>query len=229
MVAQDTEHGSRDSPCRVAIIDDQPITRAGMERIVADLPTFTVGASVASVEEIDALEGPYDLAVIAVASRGARSSADAIASIASIAKVAYPVVTSTWDSQNMLSDAVQAGARGCVTRHCEREEMLTALRVVAAGGLYVCAGLVEQLHRELGRSRREESAGLAPREIETARWIAMGLTQSQIATRMGLSQATVNTYAKRIRSKLRVNNKAELTRKAISLGYLDVDHRRYAA
>jgi DNA-binding NarL/FixJ family response regulator len=56
----------------------------------------------------------------------------------------------------------------------------------------------------------------------------MRFTQSQIATRMGLSQATVNTYAKRIRSELQVNNKAELTRKAIRLGYLD-DHRDFAA
>jgi DNA-binding NarL/FixJ family response regulator len=212
----------------VAIIDEQPITRAGMERIVADQPCFTIGASVSSVEEIDALDGPggHDVAVIAVSSRGMRSCAD---TITSVAKVAFPVVTSTWDTQSMLSDAIRAGARGCLTRHCEHDEMLTALRIAAAGGLYVCADLVEQLQRELRRPVREEQAGLAPREIETIRWIAMGLTQSQIAVRMGLSQATVNTYAKRIRSKLQVNNKAELTRAAIRLGYLDDDRRHRAA
>jgi DNA-binding NarL/FixJ family response regulator len=228
VIAQVPAHESGANTCRVAIIDDQPITRAGMERIVADEPRFTVSASVSSVDEIDALEGPngYDVAIIAVTPRGTRSSTDMITSVA---KVAHPVVTSTWDSQNTLSDAIRAGAHGCVTRHSEQDEMLTALRIAAAGGLYICADLVDQLRREMGRPGRDESACLAPREIETVRWIAMGFTQSQIATRMGLSQATVNTYAKRIRSKLQVNNKAELTRKAITLGYLDDDHRDVAA
>jgi FixJ family two-component response regulator len=51
---------------------------------------------------------------------------------------------------------------------------------------------------------------LAPREIETVRWIAMGYTQAQIATRMGLSLATVNTYATRIRSKLLGNQQGRI-------------------
>ena len=58
---------------------------------------------------------------------------------------------------------------------------------------------------------------------------AHGLTQGQIATRMGLSQATVNTYAKRIRAKLKVSNKAELTRIAIDLGHPGEDHDHFAA
>lgn len=222
MTTQDPAPGSDARTCRVAIIDDQPISRAGMECIVGDDPEFIVAASVSSVEEIDALDGPggYDAAIVALTPRDARSPAD---TISIIAKVAYPVITSTWDGQNMLSDVIRAGARGCLTRHCEQHEMLTALRVVAGGGLYVCADLVERLHREMTRPGWGESASLAPREIETVRWIAKGFTQAQIATRMGLSQTTVNTYAKRIRSKLQVNNKAELTRAAIRLGYLDDD------
>ena len=60
----------------------------------------------------------------------------------------------------------------------------------------------------------------------------MSVTSTEIGTVllfMGLSEATVNTYAKRIRSKLQVNNKAELTRAAIRLGYLDDDRRHRAA
>jgi DNA-binding CsgD family transcriptional regulator len=93
----------------------------------------------------------------------------------------------------------------------------------------MCPQLVAQLHAELLRSAQEESSGLAPREIETLRWIALGFTESQIATRMGLSQTTVNTYAKRIRGKLNVSNKADLTRMAIELGYLGHGHRHPAA
>jgi DNA-binding NarL/FixJ family response regulator len=203
----------------VAIIDDQPIARAGMERLIGDHPQLDVIASVSSVAEFDtATQGrTCHLVVLAVPSRNDHTDAE---TVAHLAKVAHPVVASTWDRPMALAQAFRAGARGCVTRHSGQQEMLTALRVVATGGLYVCATLVEQLRSEISHGPRPQAATLAPREIETVRWIALGFTQAQIATRMGLSQATVNTYAKRIRSKLRVTNKAELTRMAIRLGYL---------
>jgi DNA-binding CsgD family transcriptional regulator len=100
---------------------------------------------------------------------------------------------------------------------------------VATGGLHVGARLAEEFTAGFLRPAAERPSGLAPREIETLRWIASGYTQSQIATRMGLSQATVNTYAKRIRHKLKVNNKAELTRMAVEFGYVAARHRHPAA
>jgi DNA-binding NarL/FixJ family response regulator len=203
----------------VGIIDDQPIARAGMERLIDDHPQFDLVASVSSPAEFDAAtEGrACDVVILAVPWRNDRAEAE---SVARLSKITNPLVTSTWDRPMALAQAFRAGARGCVTRHSGHQEMLTALRVVATGGLYVCAALVGQFQSEIGRGPRQDTVGLAPREIETIRWIALGFTQAQIATRMGLSQATVNTYAKRIRSKLRVTNKAELTRMAIRLGYL---------
>ena len=70
---------------------------------------------------------------------------------------------------------------------------------------------------------------LAPRESETLGWLAVGLTHRQIAGHMGLTEATVSTYVKRIRSKLQVGNKAELTRMAIGLGLLDKAGERIPA
>ncbi|MFI9382488.1 response regulator transcription factor [Kutzneria sp. NPDC052558] len=61
---------------------------------------------------------------------------------------------------------------------------------------------------------------LGRREVEALRWVAQGLTHRQIGTRMGLTEETVNTYLKRVRSKLGAHNKALLTRRAIELGYL---------
>jgi DNA-binding CsgD family transcriptional regulator len=101
--------------------------------------------------------------------------------------------------------------------------------VVVRGGFYLCPRMVGQFQVELAHRGEEDQSGLAPREIETLRWIASGLTHAQIATRMGLSQATVNTYAKRIRAKLNVSNKAELTRMAIELGHLSQGRRTTSA
>lgn len=63
-----------------------------------------------------------------------------------------------------------------------------------------------------------EQPRLTPREEETLGYIARGFTHGQTARRMGVSRATVDTYVKRIRQKLCLGNKADLTRKAIQLG-----------
>jgi DNA-binding NarL/FixJ family response regulator len=209
--------------CRVAIIDDQPITRAGMERVLADEPGLVVAASASCVAEIETWDdgGGYGAVVVAVSSRDARRCIEIVTQVSTVGN---PVVVFTWDAPTMVWEAVQAGARGCLTRNCSSDEMVLALRIAATGAVYVSPDLVGQLRPR--RPSREMTAGLAPREIETARWIGLGLTQRQIANRMGLSETTVNTYAKRIRSKLRVNNKAELTRAAIGLGFLSDDDRR---
>lgn len=96
---------------------------------------------------------------------------------------------------------------------------------MAAGGVYVDAVLASRLHTELRRPSAQPTSPLARRELETLRWIAAGLTHGQIARRMDLTEATVSTYVKRIRSKLNVGNKADLTRKAIQLGLLQEDVR----
>jgi DNA-binding NarL/FixJ family response regulator len=124
---------------------------------------------------------------------------------------------------------IQAGACGCVSLQSSYRTVSHALSAVAAGGFYLCEHLVDQFHMELSRYLRADPHGLAPREVETLQWIARGLTHRQIAIRMGLTQSTINTYAKRIRVKLKVNNKAELTRIAMDLGHLREDRHDHFA
>lgn len=198
----------------VVIIDDQPVTRAGMEHLVAAQAGMRVGASVGCLEELEVRpDQSFDVAVVALPT----GFAAALKLVAAVAQIARPVVAATWVHRPTISAAIRAGARACITRCSEPQAVAAALRVAADGGFYLCDQLLGQLHTELhGASAKS----LAPREIETLQWIALGYTQSQIATRMGLSQATVNTYAKRVRGKLNVGNKAELTRIAIELGYV---------
>lgn len=224
-VARTDAVGSRPEQehCTIAIVDDQPVSRTGLERVLAEDPNLTLVASVASVADLPA-GTPVDAVLLAPS-----TPADTAREVGTVAAFAHPLVTAVWNRPSLLLDALRAGARGCITRHTDTVAVLTAVRVVASGGFYVCPLLVERFQHALLRSGREDESALAPREVETVRWIALGFTQSQIATRMGLSEATVNTYAKRIRGKLKVNNKAELTRMAIELGYLADDRRHPAA
>jgi DNA-binding NarL/FixJ family response regulator len=205
----------------VAIVADQPVSRAGLEKLASDDPDMEVVAAVASVEELD---GGYDVVVLDLP----RVDAATIGVIAKVARVSRPLVSSVWEGNPNLLGAIRAGARGCISRFTEQRDVQEAMRVIVQGAFYLCPRLVGQFQLELVNRGDEHPGGLAPREIETLRWIASGFTHAQIATRMGLSPATVDTYAKRIRAKLSVSNKAELTRVAIELGHLN-QNRRTAA
>lgn len=198
----------------VAIVGDQPVSRAGMEKLVSDDPILDVAAA---VDALDELSGTFHVVILDLPLRSADPTLEMVAKVAEFGR---PLVCAAWDQPPALLATIRAGARGCLTRHTERHAVREAVRAVARGGFYLCAELVDRFQAELARPADEDPSGLAPREIETLRWIALGFTHAQIATRMGLSQATVNTYAKRIRAKLNVSNKAELTRMAIELGHL---------
>jgi DNA-binding NarL/FixJ family response regulator len=205
----------------VAIVDDQPVRRSGVERLVQQDPMLCVAASVGHVNEMTGLNAAPDLVVLDLPLHADEA---AVTIIARLAEASRPIVISTWDSAPSLLTAARAGARACVCRHADESSIAVALRVVAEGGFYVCGRLCGQFQSELVGHPREDINGLPPRELETLRWIARGFTQAQIATEMGLTQATVNTYAKRIRAKLNASNKVELTLMAIQLGYLRDDH-----
>jgi DNA-binding NarL/FixJ family response regulator len=210
----------------IAIVDDQPIRRGGMQRLVQDDPDLRIAASVGDVEELTLLNSRHDVVVVDLQ---VRADGAALGVISRLAQISRPMVISTWDGAPSLLAAVRAGAGACVSRQSDPSTVVSALKVVARGGLYICGHLHHQFRAELAGGPRGEPNGLAPREVETLRWIASGFTQAQIATRMGLTEATINTYAKRIRAKLKVTNKAELTRRAIQLGHLVDDHSAHHA
>jgi DNA-binding NarL/FixJ family response regulator len=203
------------SAITVAIVDDQPLARTGLEQVAASVRGLTIAASVATVEELDNREADHDVVILHIPNH---DHGLPIETISRIAQSSRPVLIATWDRPPSLLAAIQAGARGCLTRQSSHEAVARALTVAAEGGFYLCEQLMQRFHLELNGPSQSDTYGLAPRELETLQWIARGLTHAQIATRMGLTLATIDTYAKRIRGKLNVSNKAELTRIAIELG-----------
>jgi DNA-binding NarL/FixJ family response regulator len=117
------------------------------------------------------------------------------------------------------------GVAGYVDRLAAAEEVLSAVHAVASGRRYASPALAVDLPEDgpPGRQGAEPATGeLSPREYQVLQYIAVGRTHDQIARRLGISRHTVDTYVKRIRAKLRLGNKAELTRAAL----LEVPVRR---
>ncbi|GAA5199801.1 response regulator transcription factor [Rugosimonospora acidiphila] len=207
------------TPRTVAIVDNEPIPRSGLEHLAAKLPAMTVAASVSWVDDLD-MSAQYDVVLLHLPSD---TDGMAVKTITRIAQIGPPVVISAWDRPPGLLTAARAGARGCVLRQSTHDTVARAVSVVAAGGFYLCESLIDRFQLELSRSTGNDTHGLGPREVETLRWVARGLTHAEIAKRMGLTRTTINTYVKRIRGKLKVNSRSDLIRIAIELGELTVE------
>ncbi|MFI7102508.1 DNA-binding response regulator [Streptomyces sp. NPDC050161] len=143
-----------------------------------------------------------------------------VQTVAHLAACAPVLVVSEFSRPSRVLDTVRAGALGCVTGQVDDDELLRAVDTVVAGGFHLAPTLAPRMHAELREPTGAEPRTLARRELEALRLLAEGLTHSQIGRRMGLTEATVSTYVKRIRTKLNVGNKADLTRTAIELGLL---------
>lgn len=212
----------RDIMTRVAIVARHPIVRRGIESILTG-PDFTVVASVARLAELAdpggaevVLLGPCDVEPAAAIGR--------LCARARVLLVCAPAAAA-----DVLA-AIRAGAGGYLTEHTEEAVIRSAARTVAAGGFAVSADLAGILHSGLAPDPPERAgpepapprpapldSALSPREREALCWIAKGLTHAQTATRMRVSKPTVDTYVARARAKLRLGNKADLTRAALAM------------
>ncbi|MFD5461525.1 DNA-binding response regulator [Kitasatospora sp. NPDC127059] len=149
----------------------------------------------------------------------ALSPEDCLARITDMAKSTAVLVLDNGtaaDGAHFLS----AGAAGVVNKHESGERIVNAVHAVANACNPAPQARTAAPATEATEPR--SSCDLSEREQQVLRQIALGLTHGQIATRLGISSHTVDTYVKRIRTKLGVGNKAELTRAAL-LGRLTED------
>ncbi|MBP2471853.1 DNA-binding NarL/FixJ family response regulator [Crossiella equi] len=176
----------------VAIAAALPLVRLGVESAVNAHPAFRVVNAVGTVAELLAHGVPADLVVAEVQGR------EPVAGLAELAGRSGVVLLAGRDDPRL---AGLSGVASVLPGTTSPAELVRELCVVS-GGLPAQPNV------------------LTRREVETVRLISSGLTNRQIARRLGLSEATVDTYVKRIRNKLRVSNKAELVSRVLSAGYL---------
>jgi two-component system, NarL family, nitrate/nitrite response regulator NarL len=205
---------------QVAIVDDHPVARRGLQAILAEAGDIQVSAAVATPAELG-LAGPGavrpDVIILDLYYPGDEPGLDVIPELRQDYKVL--VVSASGRPADVLA-AIRAGACGYVTKLADPPMLVAAVHTVASGGFALSSQLADILQGELARvpaaaATAPDTPALSPREEETLDLIARGLTHAQAASRMGVSRATVDTYVERIRAKLHVGNKAELARAAI--------------
>lgn len=193
----------RPGPIRVDILDRCPVFSYGLARILSDEGMRVLGLRTSPAEL------PDQLTDVSLVDPGALALGTCAGYVTSLAAFSTVLLISDGATDALLPDLRQAGAAGVVGRCEPPGTIVWAVRAVAAGARWPSPPADAALTCEDGCPQ------LSEREEQVLRQISCGLTHGQVARRLGISRHTVDTYVKRIRFKLGVGNKAELTRAAL--------------
>jgi DNA-binding NarL/FixJ family response regulator len=200
---------------RVLLADDHQIVRDGLRRILGPQSGFEVAGEAASGDEALALvrAHDYDVAVLDMSMPGL-SGLDLVKRLKAEKPRLKILVLSMHGEQQYAARALKAGAAGYLNKDSAAEQLVGALRKIAAGGVHVseaaAAGLI--LAGSEGGPPHER---LSDREFEVFKQLAGGASPTDIARRLNVSVKTVSTHKTRIQEKLGLGGTAELVRYAL--------------
>jgi DNA-binding NarL/FixJ family response regulator len=215
-----------DSAIRVALVDDQPLFRAGVRMVVDSQPDLEVVAEAddGAAGAAAALEHRADVVLMDLRMPGVDGIEATRRILTRPASPAAPpprvIVLTTFDFDEAAARAIRAGASGFVLKDADPEFLLSAIRTVHAGDAVVSASAVRELFEHVGtastgRVSAEPAAhaalaALTAREKEIFALAARGLSNAEIASAEFLSEATVKTHVSRVLAKLELRDRVQL-------------------
>ena len=212
---------------RVVVADDQALVRAGFRLLVDSAPDLeVVGEAVdgAQALELARRERPdVVLMDIRMPTMDGLEATRQITTDETLAGVRVLMLT-TFDLDEYVYQALRVGASGFLLKDTPPADLLTAIRVVAAGDALLAPGITRRLIAEFARRPEPsavtpaELATLTDREREVLGLVAHGLSNSEIAQRLVVSPATSKTYVSRLLAKLGARDRAQLVAIAYETG-----------
>lgn len=203
------------APIRLLLADDHPPLRAGLAAIFNAQPDLQVVAEAGSGAEALALaaaEKP-EVCILDLRMPGGDGVETTRALLAQDPGARVLIVT-TYDNEEDIFRALEAGARGYVLKDATSEELLAAVRQVHAGERYLPPAIAARLADRLIRP------ALTPREMDVLRLVARGRSNKEIAAAMFVAEETVKTHVKALFQKLNVHDRAAAVTVAAQRGLL---------
>jgi len=194
---------------RVAVADDHPMFRAGVVaslREVDDIEVVGEAGDAAAALAVARTELP-DVMILDIAMPG--SGLTAAREIAAACPATRIVMLTVSEDEDDLLAAVKAGASGYVLKGAGAGELVSVIRSVNAGEVYVAPALAWGMLRELRTPRTSPFDELTEREREVLELVAQGLSNQEVGDRLGLAEKTIKHYMTNILGKLQVRSRVE--------------------
>lgn len=199
----------------ILLVEDHPVVRAGCRRLLENTPGLTLleAATTADALRICAEAAP-DIVVLDL-NLPDGTGFDVVASLRRAHPGTKILIFSMYEDASSITRALDAGARGFVTKNEDPAALLAALDTVARGELYLGQGLAEKLARARFAPAAAEAQAVSEREAQLLDLLADGRSIAEIAAALGVSYRTGAHLAARLRGRLRLRSMAALIRFAV--------------
>jgi two-component system, NarL family, response regulator NreC len=210
---------------RVLLADDHAVLRAGLRLLIdAQDDMETVGEARDGIETLVQVEEIQPQVVLLDLSMPRLGGLNILRELRARAPEARVLVLTMHADEDYVREALRQGAAGYIVKSAADQELLSAIRAVARGQMYIHPSLTQSLLDDLlpvGEPReRDPWEELSEREQQVIRQVALGHTNREIARQLSLSVKTVETYRARAMEKLGLNSRAQLVKYAVQRGLL---------
>jgi len=206
---------------KILIVDDHPIVRAGLRRLLTAEAGFELCEAASGREALSAFKEQQPTLVILDLNLPGIGGLEVLVRLKAGAPDARVLVLSMHDDQTHVTRALRAGAAGYLTKNAPPEELLEAIGRVAEGHTYIEREIAEGLVFASIRSSSDPLKDLSARDLEILRLLAEGRSLSQIADTVGIGYKTAANNCSRIKARLSAASTADLIRIAIRTGLVD--------
>ncbi|MFG2340714.1 response regulator [Streptomyces yangpuensis] len=221
---------------RVVLVDDQPLVRSGLRVLMAGQPDLeVVGEACDGAEAVRLVtEIRPDVVVMDIRMPG-MDGIEATRLITAGAGTARVLILTTFDEDDHVYGALRAGASGFVVKDMALDDLLTAVRVVAAGDALISPGVTRRLIADfVGRPAGERRGGWEPaprpvegiteREREVLTLVGRGRSNTEIAQDLFITVATAKSHVSRLLAKLGARDRVQLVITAYDMGLVTAGH-----
>ncbi|MFZ3079153.1 MAG: response regulator transcription factor [Bellilinea sp.] len=211
---------------RILLADDHAILRSGLRYMLSSQEDMEiVGEASTGTETLKQSEALRPDLILLDLSMPGIGGLDILPSLHRIVPSAKIIILTMHDDKSYLRQALQNGASGYVLKKAADTELITAIRAVLMGEMYVHHSMMRFLLEDVLPNRAhlnyvDQWVLLSEREQEVLRLVALGFTSSEIADKLSLSAKTVETYRARGMEKLGLRNRAALVHYALSRGLI---------
>jgi DNA-binding NarL/FixJ family response regulator len=210
---------------RVLVVDDHAVVRAALAKLIEGEEGFdVVGQTGSGHEAVSLCKTLKPDVVILDYGLPDLDGLEATRQIAALGTGARVLILTMHSSEEYASRLIRAGASGFVVKSATSEDLLAAIRKVAAKGVYVSPEVLERMVARMGQDDAEApESQLSNRELQVLLRLARGATTREVSADLSLSVSTIETYRARVLEKLGLRNNSDLTRFAIKRGLIDLE------